>query len=365
MDPPYGAAAALQKPRGNGEPQSRIAHVPSLCDAWLPRTVRAYAPAMSERRQLIIDCDTGTDDAVALMLAALHPALDLIGVTTVFGNAPLEATTINSISTLDLVGRGEIPVHAGLARPIVRSAFPSQRRFTADSADDPHGTWLPIERSDRPAASAKAVEWLIETYRAATQPITLMPIGPLSNIAAAVALEPKFAEWVPQLIIMGGGHEVGNETPSAEFNIWADPEAAASVFAAGFRDVLLVPLDATHKALVTRADCTALEALGTPAGIGAAACIQKRVAGYEYSQKMVVPESAPVHDALCVAALVEPSIVTTRRHHVAVEVSGELTVGRTVIDTHGRGRKGPNAAIAFNADARRFVAMLLETFAAK
>jgi purine nucleosidase/ribosylpyrimidine nucleosidase len=182
------------------------------------------------KKKLIIDCDTGTDDAVALMLAALHPEIDLIGVSTVFGNAPLTATTINSISVLDLIGRSDIPVHAGLPRPLVRKTMPAERFFKADSVQDPHGTYLDIPRSTRAAASNRAVEWLIETYRTATEPITLMPIGPLTNIAAAVAQEPKFAEWVPQLIIMGGGHEVGNMTPSAEFNIWADPEAAASVF---------------------------------------------------------------------------------------------------------------------------------------
>jgi len=315
------------------------------------------------KKRLIIDCDTGTDDAVALMLAALHPEIDLVGVSTVFGNAPLTATTTNSISVLDLIGRSDIPVHAGLPRPLVRKTMPAERFFKADSVQDPHGTYLDIPRSTRAAASNRAVEWLIETYRTATEPITLMPIGPLTNIAAAVAQEPKFAEWVPQLIIMGGGHEVGNMTPSAEFNIWADPEAAASVFDAGFKDVLMVPLDATHKALVTAAQCDALEALGTPAGKAAATFIQRRVASYESSQKMDVPESAPVHDALCVAALVEPNIITSSRHHVAVETTGTLTLGRTVVDTHFRGGKEPNAAVAFDANAQRFVDLMMEIFA--
>jgi inosine-uridine nucleoside N-ribohydrolase len=125
----------------------------------------------------------------------------------------------------------------------------------------------------------------------------------------------------------------------------------------------MVPLDATHKALVTAAQCDALEALGTPAGKAAAIFIQRRVASYESSQKMDVPESAPVHDALCVAALVEPNIITSSRHHVAVETIGALTLGRTVVDTHFRGGKEPNAAVAFDANAQRFVDLMMEIFA--
>ena len=315
------------------------------------------------KHKLIIDCDTGTDDAVALMLAALHPEIDLIGVTTVFGNAPLTATTANSISVLDLIGRSSIPVHAGMPRPLVRKTMPSERFFKTDTTADPHGTYLDIPRSSRQATSNRAVDWLIETYRNATEPITLMPIGPLTNIAAAVAQEPKFAEWVPRLIIMGGGHEVPNMTPSAEFNVWADPEAAASVFEAGFKDVLMVPLDATHRALVTAEQCAALGALGTPAGKATETFVTRRINSYEEMQKMDIPNSAPVHDALCVAALVEPDIITTRRHHVAVETTGTLTLGRTVVDTHFRGGKEPNAAVAFDANAQRFVDLMMEIFA--
>ena len=317
---------------------------------------------MSKHR-LINVCDTGTVVAVALMLAVLHPAFDLIVVTTVFGNAPLTATTTNSISVLYWVGRSDIPVHSGMPRPLVRKTMPSERFFKTDTVADPHGTYLDIPRSTRAAASSRAVEWLIETYRTATQPITLMPIGPLTNIAAAVAQEPKFAESVPELIIMGGGHQVPNMTPSAEFNIWADPEAAASVFEAGFKNLLLDPLDATHKALVTMQQCVDLGALGTPAGKATETFVTRRINSYETMQKMDIPNSAPVHDALCVAALVEPNIITTRRHHVAVETTGTLTLGRTVVDTHFRGGKEPNAAVAFDANAQRFVDLMMEIFA--
>lgn len=151
-------------------------------------------------------------------------------------------------------------------------------------------------------------------------------------------------------------------TASAEFNIWADPDAAASVFEAGFKDVLMVPLDATHRALVTDTQCAALGALGTPAGKATETFVTRRINSYEAMQKMDIPNSAPVHDALCVAALVEPDIISTKRCHVAVETAGTLTLGRTVVDTHQRSRLEPNADVALDANADRFVAMLMEVF---
>jgi inosine-uridine nucleoside N-ribohydrolase len=313
-------------------------------------------------RKLILDVDTGTDDAVAVMLAALHPELDLIGCTTVNGNAEVEYCTDNTLRVLDHIGRGDIPVYEGLARPLVREDFPIPRK-KEDLAGKMHGKTLPVPATTRRKADAGAVEFLIETYRAATEEITLVPVAPLSNIAAALALDPKFAERVPEVVIMGGGHEIGNVTPSAEFNIWCDPEAAAIVFQAGFRRLTLVPLDATHKALLSREDCRKLRALGTPAGIATADFTLHRIDVHDQIQRMDSPGSAPVHDALCVASLVDPRIITTRRLNVAVETSGTLTVGRTVIDTHFRSRKPPNCDVAFDANARLFVDLLLEIFA--
>jgi inosine-uridine nucleoside N-ribohydrolase len=312
-------------------------------------------------RKLILDVDTGTDDAVAVMLAALHPALDLVACTTVNGNAEVHHCTDNTLRVLDHIGRSDVPVYEGLARPLVRSDFPIPRA-TEDRAGKFHGKTLPLPPSKRAKADKGAVEFLIETYRNTTEEIVLVPVAPLSNIAAALALYPKLVERVPEVVIMGGGHEVGNVTPSAEFNIWADPEAAASVFTAGFRKITLVPLDATHRALVSREDCENLRALGTPAGEAAADLIGHRIVAHDQSQKMDIPHTTPVHDALCVGFLVEPSLISTRRHHVAVETTGTLTVGRTVIDTHFRGRGEPQCDIAFDADAKGFVKLLVKTF---
>ena len=311
-------------------------------------------------RKLILDVDTGTDDAVAIMLAALHPELELLAVTTVSGNVEVEHCTDNSLRTLDWIGRSDIPVYEGLARPLVRDDFPVPRRLRKESGV--HFVELPIPAPKSKKQDKSAVEFLIETYRAATEEIALVPTGPLSNIAAAVALDPGFVERVPEVVIMGGGHYTGNVTPMAEFNIWGDPEAAASVFKAGFRRVVLVPLDATHQALVSGANCEQFRALGTAAGEGAARFIEKRISGYDANQPMAERGAAPVHDAVCVAYLVKPDIITTRHLHVDVETMGPLTVGRTVIDTHFRGDGAPNCHVAFGADRQAFVDLLLDIF---
>ncbi len=312
-------------------------------------------------KRLILDVDTGTDDAVALMLAALHADLELVAVTTVNGNVSLDLTTENTLRVLDHIGV-DVPVHSGMAQPLVRADFPRPREDRSGHTEV-HGRYLDVPPSRSKVRSTHAVEFLIDTYMAATDEILLVPVGPLSNIGAALSLEPRLAERIPELIVMGGGHEVGNVTASAEFNIWADPEAARVVFASGIRKITLVPLDATHRALVSADDCAALRALGTPAGEASARFIERRIGGYDGSQPMSRAHAAPVHDALCVAAIVDRSIIRTERVYVDVETHGELTVGRTVMDTHHRSGHEPNVDVAFEADERKFVAMLLQTFA--
>ena len=226
-------------------------------------------------RKLILDVDTGTDDAVAIMLAALHPGLELVGVTTVNGNVEVQYCTDNTLRTLDFIGRGDIPVHEGSLKPLVRADFPVPRAKRKETGI--HVRELPLPDATSRKQDKGAVAFLLDTFRNATDAITLVPVGPLTNIAAAVAADPGFARNVPEIVIMGGAHHTGNVTPAAEFNIWADPEAAAVVFAAGFARMTLVPLDATLQALVTGAQAKALEDLGTPAGIAASRFIAQRL----------------------------------------------------------------------------------------
>jgi inosine-uridine nucleoside N-ribohydrolase len=312
-------------------------------------------------QKLILDVDTGTDDAVALMLAALHPDLELLAATTVNGNVPVDYCTENSLRVFDHIGV-PVPVYQGVAKPIERDDFPIPRG-DIQSSNAVHGGFLDIPPSRSSKQATGAVEFLIETYLAATDEIFLVPVGPMSNIATALTREPRLKDRIPALVIMGGANRYGNVTPRAEFNVWADPEAARIVINSGVASITLVPLDATHQALVSLDDCAALRALGTPAGDAAATFTERRIHGYDTTQPMKRPNAAPVHDALAVAAIVDPSVITTHRLHVDVETRGELTIGETVVDTNFRSRRDPNVDIALDADERTFVAMLLETFA--
>jgi inosine-uridine nucleoside N-ribohydrolase len=312
-------------------------------------------------QKLILDVDTGTDDAVALMLAALHPELELIAATTVNGNVPVDYCTENSLRVFDHIGVA-VPVYEGVSRPIERDDFPIARA-DIQSSNAVHGGYLDIPPATTTKQATGAVDFLIETYLAATDEIILVPVGPLSNVATALAREPRLKDRIPELVIMGGANRYGNVTPRAEFNVWADPEAARVVINSGVRKITLVPLDATHRALVSLDDCAALRALGTPAGDAAATFTERRIQGYDTTQPMKRPHAAPVHDALAVAAIVEPAVITTHHLHVDVETQGELTVGETVVDTNFRSRREPNVHVALDADERRFVALLLETFA--
>lgn len=314
-------------------------------------------------RKLILDVDTGTDDAVAIMLGALHPDLELLAVTTVNGNVAVNFCTDNSLRVLDFIGRSEIPVYEGNRKPIVRNDSPIPR--AERKATGIHVDVLPLPDARSRKQAKGAVDFLIDTFRNAREEIVLVPVGPLTNIAAAIAADPEFAQNVPELVIMGGAHYTGNVTPAAEFNIWADPEAAAIVFAAGFKKITLVPLDATFQALVSSVEARALEDLGTPAGIAASRFIAQRIKGYDSTQPMTVINSAPVHDAVCVAYLVRPDLLETRPVHVEVETQGIHTVGRTVIDVNNRSGLPPNCRVAFGANKAIFIDMLMEVFKAQ
>jgi inosine-uridine nucleoside N-ribohydrolase len=312
------------------------------------------------KKSLILDVDTGTDDAVAIMLAALHPELDLLAVTTVNGNIEVEKCTDNTLRTLEWIGRGDVPVYEGLSHPIVREDFPTPR----SSKRDPkvHMAVLPLPAPAGKKKELPAPVFLTQAFASRPGEITLVAVGPLSNLAAAIALDPAFPANVAELIIMGGAINKSNITPSAEFNIWADPEAAAQVFRANFRKITLVPLDATHEALVSQDQCAALRALATQAGTAAADIIEHRIKGYEANQPTGTPLTAPVHDAVCVAALVDREVIETKFANVVIETVGEFTVGRTVVDHEKRTTRVPNCHVAFHANRVKFLDMVFSIF---
>jgi inosine-uridine nucleoside N-ribohydrolase len=310
--------------------------------------------------KLILDVDTGTDDAIAIMLAALDPRLELVAVTTVGGNTSIDHTTENTLRVLDHIG-GRAPVYRGAPAALL----PSTALAVAGDKERSgkiHGDALDLPAARSKAEQLEAARFLVDAFDEGGDTV-LVPTGPLTNVATALLLDPGLAARIPRLVLMGGSHARANVTPSAEFNIWADPEAARIVLRSGIRDLTIVPLDATHQALVSDADCDRLAALGTPAGTAAAAIIRTRIKGYETVQPTGQGRSAPVHDAVCVAHLIDPDVIEVRKAYVDVELNGELTRGRTVGDFRPIPARPPNVKWAFSADRDRFLQLLLGAFA--
>ncbi|GAA1687870.1 nucleoside hydrolase [Glycomyces endophyticus] len=297
--------------------------------------------------RFVLDCDTGSDDAIAILAAAGHPGLELAAVTTVNGNVAVEHATDNTLRALDLAG-ARVPVHAGAARPLVRPDLPVPRAvLNKDSAFQKHGLGLPEAVSA--AREGHAAPFLAAYF---TDPAhagdTLVATGPLTNIALALALEPRLVERIARLVVMGGAHGNGNVTAAAEFNFWADPEAAEAVLSAGLREVVIVPLDATHSAPLTGADCAALEALGTPGALASAQLVRHRL-DHDRASASHDP-SSPVHDPMCVAYLVRPDLFTEAvAAHVAVETAGARTTGQLLVDTRPWRDEPANATVALRA----------------
>jgi inosine-uridine nucleoside N-ribohydrolase len=307
-------------------------------------------------RKIILDVDTGTDDAVAIAMAATSPDFDLIGCTTVWGNSDVEVTTENTLRVLAASLRDDVPVHRGLGKPFAPDPFAG-----AHASGRSHGTYgvLDLAPASTPVSPLSAVEWLVETLRQTTEPITLVPVGPLSNIAAALTVDPTVVEAVEEVVIMGGGHAQSNMTASAEANIWHDPAAASVVFEAGFRRIVLIPLDATNSTSVTMHDAEQLMALGTGAATLAAKMIDLRVNGSYAQMNPLAHGGAPLNDAVCLAYLLDPLVLETLHCNIDVERTSLLTYGRTVVDTRqGPRALPPNAHIALRADRDRFLSAL-------
>ncbi|MBM7784794.1 nucleoside hydrolase [Tenggerimyces flavus] len=296
--------------------------------------------------RLILDCDTGSDDAIAIFAAVTHPDLDLVAVTTVNGNVALEHTTENTLRALDHVGAG-VPVYPGAARPFVRPDFPIPRDILNEGSEFQQALLdLPAARST--VEKQNAVRFLIDTYLDdANADVTLVAVGPLTNVALALATEPSLAQRIPRLVLMGGAAFVnGNVSVAAEFNVWVDPEAAEAVLSAGIREVVIVPLDATHSAPLTSVDCDAFDALGTPAATASASLIRHRLTHGQDG-----PEGSPVHDPMCVAYLARPDLFTESvEAYVSVETTGSRTLGQLLVDTRPWRTEGSNATVALRAD---------------
>ena len=306
---------------------------------------------MTEPIPLILDCDPGHDDALALVVALARPELDLVGITTVAGNAGLAETTRNALRVLTLLGRTDVPVSAGASGPLLRPLH---------VADDVHGaSGLEGAALPEPTASPRsggALEFVRTTLLAAPRPVTIAAVGPLTNIALLVRTYPEIVQRIDSIRIMGGAITEGNTTASAEFNIWQDPEAARIVFDCG-RPITLMTLDVTHQALFRETDVARLEALGTPAAAVFADLLRyfARFHAARYGW-----DGSPIHDAVVVAQLAVPGLVRTMPYRVDVETTSDLTRGRTVVDLHGLTGRAANAEVGLDIDRDAFIESLID-----
>jgi inosine-uridine nucleoside N-ribohydrolase len=300
---------------------------------------------------LLVDCDPGQDDAIALLLALASPEIDVLGVTTVAGNQTIEKVTMNALRVLELAGRNDVAVAAGADQPLVGElvvAADAHGETGLDGPDLPQPTGSPVEQH--------AVEFLAERLLASERPVTLVPLGPLTNVALLLAERPEAAERIERIVLMGGAIAEGNMTPSAEFNIWIDPEAAADVFASGL-DVTMVGLDVTNRAVLTPDDADRLRPQG-PIGHAVAEMLDFYGAFYREAYDH---GGCPVHDALAMAHVIRPGLVRTEERHVEVDVSSGICRGRTVVDMRRRTTlPEPNARVAVDVDVPGFVSLLHE-----
>ena len=297
---------------------------------------------------VVLDCDPGHDDAIALLLALASPEIELLGVTTTYGNQTLAKTTENALRVLELVGRTDVPVAAGADRPLVRDLVVAAHVHGESGLDGPV---LPTATT-RPQAD-DAIGFLARVIAGAGRPVTLVPTGPLTNVARY--LQAHGGVGVERIVLMGGAIAEGNMTPAAEFNIWADPEAAQVVFHAGL-PVVMAGLDVTHRAVTTPAVQERLRAGGT-VGTFVADLVDFFTV---YHRETYGWEGAPIHDAVAVAEIIRPGLMRTIERNVEVELESELCRGRTVVDRWHRTGRPANVAVGVGLDTGAFFDLLVE-----
>jgi len=319
----------------------------------------------SRPRPIILDCDPGHDDAIAIMLAVADPAIDLRLVTTVAGNVTLENTTRNALRVLDMVGRADIPVASGREQPRVRELSTAAVMHGDSGLSGP----LPVEPS-RSALAAPAIEVIEQLLSDADEPITLVATGPLTTMADVVELLPHLHSRIRELVIMGGAVDLGNWTPAAEFNIWVDPHAADVVFRAacpagdpargGRIPLTMIGLEVTHQAWLTDEHAEALRGTGD-AGQFVAELLDHFVG---FHQRRFGWEGGPIHDAVTIAHLIDPTLVSTLAINVQIETESPLCLGRTVADRWSVTGLPANASVGLGIDRDRFVTLLMDRISA-
>jgi purine nucleosidase len=312
---------------------------------------------------VILDVDTGIDDAFGLLLALATPSLNLLGVSTVAGNVDLAKATRNTRAVLALGGRADIPVWPGCAAPLLRAT---------EDASDIHGASglghavLPDPPPD--PAPVHAIDALLAAAARHAGELVLVATGPLTNVAATLLRDPEFPRRLERFVLMGGGfRDLGNVTPTAEFNIWHDPEAARIVFRAfggtGAAPMVVVGLDVTRRTRLDETDLATLakRCAGAPGAARLSRFLEDSARHYfELTEKRDGQRHLIMHDPLAVGAAIDPTLLTTKSVAIDVEISGELTRGMTVADWRGQTRRAANAEVAMDVDAPRFVALFLD-----
>eukprot|EP00667_Euglena_gracilis_P015420 EG_transcript_16052 len=325
------------------------------------------SPALTQRRPVLLDCDPGHDDAIAIMLAVVDPGIELLGVTTVAGNVELAHTTRNALRVLDMAGRPDVPVAAGRAKPRVRELSTAASMHGVSGLEGPTAA-----APSREALEEPALEFIRRQLEAAVWPITLVATGPLTNVADVVEQLPHLHHKIRELVIMGGAVDLGNWTPAAEFNIWVDPHAADIVFRhACVPDgvtnapsgcpgrvgipLTMIGLEVTHKAWLANEHADRLRGIGRCQHFVAE--LLDHFVGFH--QKRFGWEGAPIHDACTIVHLIDPTLITTLPMNVRIETQSELCLGRTVADRWGVTGLAPNCRVGLDIDRPRFVELLM------
>ena len=328
-----------------------------------------------DKKKIILDVDTGSDDAIAIMTAVLSDELDVLGITTVNGNRPVMNTTENTLRVLDLL-RSDIPVYRGCEEPMVAGLMPERQLFrkTNDKKElggktvTYHYEFLEeLPPSVSKAQDLSAVQYLIKALNDSDGDITIIAVGPLTNLGVAMRADPGIINKIKKLIIMGGGCRQTNTTSAAEFNIWKDPEAAQIVLTSGC-EILLVPLDATHRAYVGSEESMKFRQMGTPVGIATADLLDARIQAYDLMQPIECAPygSTPPHDALAVCAAIDETVLRdVRLCRVDVDCGGSWADGMTIVDPRVLTDQPENVHVAFNADREKFVSMLFDILGKK
>jgi len=308
-------------------------------------------------KKIIIDTDPGQDDAIAILLALASPQdIEVLGITAVAGNVPLDLTQKNARIVCELAKRTDIPVFAGCDRPLAHRLVTAEHVHGKTGLDGPD-----LPDPTMPLQDMHAVDFIIDTVRQhPSGSVTLCPLGPLTNIASAINKAPDIIEKIDQIVLMGGAYfEVGNITPAAEFNIYVDPDAAEIVMKSG-ANITMLPLDVTHKALVTRARNDAFRALNTPAGLAVA---QMTDFFERFDKEKYGSSGAPLHDPTVIAYLIAPELFSGRNINVEIETKSPLTRGMTVADWWGVTDRPVNAYFIGDLDADGFFNLLTHRLA--